>query len=179
MKRDIVITGLLAFCLTATLFMTATTRSQEYDPWADLNEDGKIDILDIVGLTTIYGTTGDSTKDVTVTNWPVADQLTVFWAQTTSAWSSDCNASGFSQIHLTWHVKYLVDPESVTLSLYSYIYGPSYIEESFAVQSWVIRNADAVGAATIPVPSEVFQFYISFASGTEAEAYCAYYLTYA
>jgi hypothetical protein len=122
MRKDIIVTALLSFCLTATLFMIATTRSQEYDPWADLNGDGKIDILDVVGLT---------------------------------------------------------DPESVTLSIYSYIYGPLYVEECFAVQSWVIRSADAIGAVTIPVPSEMFAFYINFADGTAAEAQVAYYLTYA
>jgi len=66
MRKDIIITALLTFCLTATLFTVATTRSQEYDPWADLNGDGKIDILDVVGMTSIYGTTGDPTKNVTI-----------------------------------------------------------------------------------------------------------------
>jgi hypothetical protein len=66
MRRDIVITALLTFCLTATLFMIATSRSQEYDPWADLNEDGIIDIFDVVGVTGIYETTGDTTKNVTI-----------------------------------------------------------------------------------------------------------------
>lgn len=66
MKKDIIITALLTFCLTATLFMAATTRSQEYDPWADLNGDGKIDILDVVGTTGIYGASGDPTKNVTI-----------------------------------------------------------------------------------------------------------------
>jgi len=70
MRRDIIVTALLTFCMTATLFMILPTRSQEYDPWADLNEDGIIDIFDVVGVTGIYETTGDTTKNVTVANWP-------------------------------------------------------------------------------------------------------------
>jgi hypothetical protein len=66
MRKDIIITALLTFCLTATLFMIATTRSQEYNPWADINADGKIDILDVVGTTGIYGMSGDPTKNVTI-----------------------------------------------------------------------------------------------------------------
>jgi hypothetical protein len=66
MRKDIIITALLTFCLTATLFTVAATKSQEYDPWADLNGDGKIDILDVVAMTSIYATTGDPTKNVTI-----------------------------------------------------------------------------------------------------------------
>ena len=137
MRKDLIIAVLLTFCLTATLFTIATTQSQEYDPWTDLNEDGKIDILDVVGMTSIYGTTGDSTKSVNVANWPVTKQQTVFWAQTTDAWSNDYNASGFGHMHLTWKVPGLVDPEKVILRIYSYIRNPSneYEEEDLEAQS--------------------------------------------
>ncbi len=46
--------------------MIATTKSQQYNPWSDLNGDGKIDILDVVGVTGIYATTGDPTKSVII-----------------------------------------------------------------------------------------------------------------
>jgi hypothetical protein len=32
MKKDLIITTLLTFCLTASIFMVATSRSAEYDP---------------------------------------------------------------------------------------------------------------------------------------------------
>lgn len=65
-KKDIVIAVLLTFCLTATLFMIIPTRSQSnttsttnYDPWVDVNDDGFIDIFDIVYIaTTAFGTSG-------------------------------------------------------------------------------------------------------------------------
>jgi len=41
-----------------------------YDPWLDYNEDGAIDVSDLHPLGGSYGTTGDSTKNVNVTNWP-------------------------------------------------------------------------------------------------------------
>lgn len=66
MRKDLIIAVLLTFCLAATLFMVAATKSQEYDPWADLNGDGKINILDVTGMTSIYGMSGDATRNVTI-----------------------------------------------------------------------------------------------------------------
>jgi hypothetical protein len=64
-RKDLIIAVLATFCLTATLFMIVPTRSAstqndglQYDPWKDTNDDGKIDIFDIVALTSIYGKTG-------------------------------------------------------------------------------------------------------------------------
>lgn len=41
-----------------------------YDPWLDYNEDGVIDVNDLSPLGDAYGSQGDSTKNVSVTNWP-------------------------------------------------------------------------------------------------------------
>jgi len=71
-KKDLIIAILSTFCLTSTLFMIVPTRSTPsvYDPWADIDGDGKITILDVVALTSRYATTGDPTRNVNVTNWP-------------------------------------------------------------------------------------------------------------
>jgi hypothetical protein len=37
-----------------------------YDPWADINDDGIIDIYDLVNMANKYGATGDPTKNVTI-----------------------------------------------------------------------------------------------------------------
>jgi hypothetical protein len=61
-KKDLIIVVLCTFCLTATLFMMATTRSSpgmgEYNPWADINDDGIIDVFDAVILAGSAGATG-------------------------------------------------------------------------------------------------------------------------
>ena len=44
--------------------------SGEYDPWIDINEDGIIDVNDLASMGQTYGTSGDPTKNVNVTNWP-------------------------------------------------------------------------------------------------------------
>jgi hypothetical protein len=73
-KKDLIIAVLSTFCLTSTLFLVIPTRSSSnsfpYDPWVDLNGDGKIDIYDITWAAELYDTSGDPTRNVNVTNWP-------------------------------------------------------------------------------------------------------------
>jgi hypothetical protein len=68
---------LLAIGATCLLTMFAISivpiRSQtgaKYDPWLDVNGDGKMDGKDIALPALIYGTAGEPTKNVNVTNWP-------------------------------------------------------------------------------------------------------------
>lgn len=61
-ERRLILTALITFCLTATLFRVLLINGESpvgtYDAWYDVNDDGRIDILDIVKLTARYGTTG-------------------------------------------------------------------------------------------------------------------------
>lgn len=63
MKRY-VIAAILASCLTITLFLAIPTRSiptvGEYDPWADINDDGKINMYDIGYTARLFGTSGEA-----------------------------------------------------------------------------------------------------------------------
>jgi hypothetical protein len=75
-KKDLVIAILCTFCLTATLFTiiptrSSTTNSREYDPWTDISGDGIIDYLDISISARLFGTTGDPTRNINVTNFPL------------------------------------------------------------------------------------------------------------
>jgi hypothetical protein len=76
-KKDLIIAVLITFCLTATLFTIIPIRSEQgssYDAWKDLNDDGVIDSTDLGMLGTSWATTGDPTKNVNVTNWPIDEQ---------------------------------------------------------------------------------------------------------
>jgi hypothetical protein len=77
LRRDVLIAVLATFCLTSALFTVKPSGSQStlsYNPWMDTNDDGRIDIYDVVSVTAIYGKTGDPTKNVNVTNWPIDEQ---------------------------------------------------------------------------------------------------------
>ena len=66
-KRRYALVLALAFCLTATLFIVTSVG---YDPWVDQDEDGDVDATDLNVLSQEYGSAGDPTKNVSVTNWP-------------------------------------------------------------------------------------------------------------
>ena len=79
MRRELVIV-LLTFCLTSILFMIRPVSSPgylPYDPWTDQDDDGYIGSRDLNALLTRYGASGDPTKNVNVTNWPVESNVSV------------------------------------------------------------------------------------------------------
>lgn len=64
----------LACVLLAPMFLVSITASAPYSPWVDLDADGDVDIFDVVTIAGSYGTTGDSTKPVYVTNFPLDEE---------------------------------------------------------------------------------------------------------
>ena len=186
-KRDLIVVALTTFCLTATLFLILPSRSAEpYNPWADVSgpimgePDGTINMRDINYEILRFSTSGDTTKNVTVTNWPITTQKTVFYQQTISTSSALYNASGFGHIHLLWDVSGLVDPENLTIRVYSNIYDPEgggYY--TTYLSPMVVTPSNIEGSTSFPVPGEMFGFQMSLAIGTTASVNLAYYLTYA
>jgi len=181
-RKDFIIAILATFCLTVTLFLVLPTKSSEtsneYDSWADINDDGKINMYDIGYTAQRYGASGDPTKNVNVVNWPVTNQQTVFSYQNESAMSKWYNASGFGHIHLIWYAWDLVDPENITLRVWARMeLGLGYAP--IVASSLVVTNTNNEGAVSFPVPSELFRFELYFAFGTDAHARLAFYLTYA
>ncbi len=68
MKKHVLVSVLVAFCLTFVLFGISPTRSASnpYDPWLDTNDDGVINMRDIGAECSAFGATGDPTKNVTI-----------------------------------------------------------------------------------------------------------------
>jgi hypothetical protein len=79
----------------------------EYNSWTDLNGDGTVDIYDAITLADAYGTSGDSTRNVNVTNWPNGpsreDYYLEYWSYNISSegWSSPTIlCGGYSRLSL-------------------------------------------------------------------------------
>jgi hypothetical protein len=184
-RKDLIITVLATFCLTATLFIVLPTRSipsaGEYDPWADIDENGKINMYDIGYTAQRFGTSGDTTKNVTVTNWPVTNQQTVFYAQnTTYGWTGFYNASGYGHMHLVWEVSGLSESENVAITFAVRIINPQggYVAFTLPLLD-TITPLNSRGTLSVPVLSETFRFGLLVPAGTVASVYFAFYLTYA
>ena len=70
-RRDLIAAILLTFMVTVLFFGIQLTRSAApYDAWLDTNDDGTINMRDIGATVQAFGTSGDPTKNVNVTNWP-------------------------------------------------------------------------------------------------------------
>jgi hypothetical protein len=70
-NKNMIIALTITFCFIASMLMVIPIRSQssgQYDPWLDINDDGRINMDEIVAATTAFGSTGDPTKNVNVTN---------------------------------------------------------------------------------------------------------------
>jgi len=110
-KKDLIIVALATFCLTATLFMIRTSWSgSDWDPWVDIKEDGTVDIYDAISLANAYGTSGDTTKNVTVTNWPVKRTLNASLADNwvidgSQAWYLEADVEGYSKATLVLKIE--------------------------------------------------------------------------
>lgn len=61
-NKQIIVAIIATLCLTTTLFMAMPVRSslksRGYSPWADLNDDGVVDIFDVIILANFFGTSG-------------------------------------------------------------------------------------------------------------------------
>jgi len=66
---------LAGLCLMLALLPSVTVsqplpEQTEYNPWCDINDDGKIRVDDILDVSLRFGSDGNPTKPVEVTNWP-------------------------------------------------------------------------------------------------------------
>jgi len=73
-RKDFIIIVLISFFLAVTLYPKITGSVGEYDPWLDYNDDGKVDMRDIGPVARAFGASGDLTKNVIVTNFPLDEE---------------------------------------------------------------------------------------------------------
>jgi hypothetical protein len=82
-------TVLTALMLTlAFIPISGSQASKQYDPWMDINDDGRIDMRDITQLCLNFMATGDPTKTVNVTNWMPKQPQGIFYGKFNVSWSN-------------------------------------------------------------------------------------------
>jgi hypothetical protein len=124
----VILTGLILALAFNRLAGSQTSPSAQYDPWADLNDDGKISMDEIVKACELFGTTGDPTKNVNVTNWPLVQNVNVtnwpvlpkeikmvwgyyYWRRTfklaqNEGWSFINRTAGYQRMFILWTASY-------------------------------------------------------------------------
>jgi hypothetical protein len=153
-RKDVVIAVLATFCLTSTLFMITTSKSQsgvgEYNPWADYNGDGTIDIFDIVPVAVSFGATGDSTKNVTIAGHAnkLAYNVTTSVAAGDVFYSPWISVDGYSKISICMYNVITNDAFSLRARHYGYV-----------SEFWVDQQVNITGDfwKTYDVPNQEIQ----------------------
>jgi hypothetical protein len=188
-KKDFIIVILVGFMLAVTLYPRITASQSgvavagEYDPWVDYNDDGKIDHKDLLQFASVYGTAGDPTKKVEVTNWPVKRQIPLWYEKPMvpdeTLWSSIYNASGFGHIHLVMKAWFLTGAEELKIELRSHIRGDGGWIEVVAL-STTLTESIYERDITLSVPSETFRFRVYSSPTTTVDSFSmSFYLTWA
>ncbi len=181
----IIALGVVAVLL-GSLFYSNVILAQsggEYDPWIDYNEDGIVDVNDLHSLGQVYSASGDPTKYVTVTNWPISQEFHVWYQDpltgSESLWSPYYNASGFSSLHILVRGFDLKDVEQLTF----YVYGTLWKEDHtswypFETYRYTLTSSTSETDIHLPVPSELFRFMVFAPPGTTGSIYMSFYMTW-
>lgn len=112
---------LIAAVLLVSPFVVGLTSSQ-YDPWADINGDGKIDIYDVAYTARAFGSSGDPAKNITVANhvtelYHAAGHLSI----PPGYWESDLfSIDGYAKVTV---LIFLSEPSDCYLYIYACNYG--------------------------------------------------------
>lgn len=72
-KQFVLAIAFIAVLLTMAFIPVSSQQVGGYDPWLDINGDGIIDMMDLATAARSYGTSGDPTRSVYVTNWPAEE----------------------------------------------------------------------------------------------------------
>ena len=128
LKKRYMLVLTLAFCLTATLFIAASVG---YDPWLDHDEDGDVDTDDLYLLAGEYGSSGDPTKNVNVTNFPQTWNMNIVLQTLSVAFAEEEIIYGG-----TTYTQNLAGYRQVTLLMYA-------TDDTFFDVYWVVGGVEA------------------------------------
>lgn len=102
MKRELSFGVLLLICFAVALFVTVPTRSltdgSDYDPWADIDDNGSVNIIDITKVAKAFGTSGDPTKPVMVNSYGCAENASNFVLNVTEILNLTISTVGYRYV---------------------------------------------------------------------------------
>ena len=181
-KRSFVIVVLSALCITMILAVPTNSLVGYYDPWLDYDDDGDIDMKDVAASARAFGSFGDPTKNVTVTNWPVSSQVIVWDYQPAlpgGQWSPVYDSSGFCRLHILAKADGLAGSETATVRVLGQLYYEDGGHAGITAYTITLTATSNRKDATIFVPGETFQF-VTFSDAADT-VYISlnFYLTWA
>ncbi len=182
-KRSLVIAVLSALCITTILAVPTNSLVGYYDPWLDYDENGNIDMKDVAASARAFGSFGDPTKNVSVTNWPVSSQVPVWWdiylPPSGSIFGYEYSSSGFTRIHIL-AIAYDLEPgESMEIGVWGVLTSPTGMKLYVEAYTFTLTSTSDTRDQTIFVPSETFKFRAATDAASDGRIYLGFYLTWA
>jgi hypothetical protein len=149
--KNCLIAAILSAIVLALAFipLSGSQTSMSYDPWADINDDGKIDIKDVAYTARLSGTSGDPTKPVVITgyNWK-----TLYYEINVPPLSYgllDIPTAGYSAITLGLNA-YGNNPHKT--DKYLYVSTSFRIEKQYQYVETLSLKIPGMGISYIPIP---------------------------
>jgi len=171
--------------LVSMLLLNVSMSTGEYDPWADINGDGIIDISDATPIGMGWLATGDPTRNVNVTNWPYSEPVCVWW-ETYLAYPDILTSSlfweyRFGHLHILGITETLSPGASIAVEVWGLTWNTeNTLAKSFPCYTRVLYGSHNFFNLTIPVPSASFLFkaYV-MTPDSNCVISLSYYLTWA
>ena len=182
-KKDLVVSILCTFCLTTVLLTMMPVQSAEWNPWLDVTEDGRVNVLDLIKTAGALGTMGDTTKNVNVTNWPISRDVSVWWLEDVvpgGLVSSAYDAGGFGHLHVLAVGTGLSGAETLTVNIRGRLYNEartSWI--AVTVYTLTLTSSSNTIDVSISVPSEMLYFTVPYDVASSCAVSLSFYLTWA
>ena len=155
-RKDVIFSVLTTFCLCALIFSVLPIRgSQPYDPWADLDDNGKISMADIGFMCQMFGTYGNPTKNVTVFSMPYEIQSGTITATQNGVSTVYITCNGYSRLSVllaATNVYLGGAPNKVLVSVQAirWLASLSTTTGSYQTVSGCTMTVDALGSWTGP-----------------------------
>jgi hypothetical protein len=184
-RKEVLFAVLTTFCLCALLFAVTPIRSAiPYDPWSDtFDENGKIDMKDIGYMASQFMTSGDPTKNVTVTNWPKTQSVLVWYIYSLNdgayVYSPTYYSDGYSTLHVLVNVAGLVGAENLDFIIWAPLWNSTPSYQPVPAYERLINSTSWRLSISMDVPWEEFYFSFIAAANTTSTVSLRYWLTWA
>jgi hypothetical protein len=153
---------MLTALMLALMFipMIGSQTTFQYDPWADMNDDGKIDITDIAYSSRLFGTLGDPTKSVVISGYN--QKLLTYKVEIPAKTQGiiNINVSGFKKVTviLSTNTSLLQTPLNARIGFATgntvYMDGinlPSFVPTQYPEYPWTFQNKMWIEPSTVDI----------------------------
>jgi hypothetical protein len=183
--KHLALAAIVMVCLMLSLFQMLPASSQEeaYDPWADYDSNGTLDIFDIVPVALSLGAGGDPTRNVTVVNWPTSQDVSVWYNEPLVAGGlvgpQFYEAGGFGTLHILAYGSGLSAAETATVNVIGCLYDEMKTAYyPITVYTFTLTSTIKGVDVSIPVPSQNFYFTVPYDAAVTCSISISFYLTW-